>query len=130
MTGTDRTPAALVTAFLAAMEERDLARASTYLADTVALRFPNGAFDSLDAMVASAGGRYRWVKKRIDTTDSFSSAGVDVVYVSGTLYGVNLHDLPFDGIRFIDRFELRGGKITVQDVWNDLAESGVLARGA
>ena len=28
----------------------------------------------------------------------------------------------FEGIRFIDRFEVIDGKITKQDVWNDMAE--------
>ncbi len=28
----------------------------------------------------------------------------------------------FEGIRFIDRFEVTAGKITRQDVWNDIAE--------
>jgi hypothetical protein len=28
----------------------------------------------------------------------------------------------FSGIRFIDRFEVAGGLIRRQDVWNDLAE--------
>ncbi len=31
---------------------------------------------------------------------------------------------PFDGIRFIDRFELADGKLARQEVWNDLAEAG------
>jgi hypothetical protein len=29
----------------------------------------------------------------------------------------------FEGIRFIDRFELVTGKIQRQDVWNDLGEA-------
>ncbi len=118
----------VATEFLAVMERRDLARARTYLADTVSMRFPNAEYSSLDAMIASAGGRYRWVKKRISATESFTTDDGDVVYVRGTLYGENLHGVPFEGIRFIDRFELRDGKIVAQDVWNDLAESGVLAR--
>ena len=32
------------------------------------------------------------------------------------------------GIRYIDRFVIRNGLIIRQDVWNDLAESGVLDR--
>lgn len=124
----DRTASSVATEFLGAMEVRDLPRARTYLADTVSIRFPSAEHASLDAMIASAGGRYRWVKKRISATETFTTGDVDVVYVRGTLYGENLHGQPFEGIRFIDRFEVRGGKITVQDVWNDLAESGVLAR--
>ena len=29
---------------------------------------------------------------------------------------------PFDGIRFIDRLETKGAKLTRQDVWNDMGE--------
>ena len=29
---------------------------------------------------------------------------------------------PFEGIRFIDRFEVRQGRLSRQDVWNDIAE--------
>jgi len=36
--------------------------------------------------------------------------------------------VPFEGVRFVDRFEVAGGLLTRQDVWNDLAESGVLER--
>lgn len=118
----------IATEFLAAMEERDLNRARTYLSDTLIMRFPGAEYDSLEAMIAAAGGRYRWVKKHVEDVEGFTAGEHDVVYVRGTLFGENVHGQPFDGIRFIDRFELRGGKITVQDVWNDLAESGVLAR--
>jgi hypothetical protein len=40
----------------------------------------------------------------------------------GTLHGVWLDGTPFEGIRFIDRFELADGRIQRQDVWNDMAE--------
>jgi hypothetical protein len=43
-----------------------------------------------------------------------------------TLHGENLHGVQFEGVRYI---VVQGGKITSQQVWNDLAESGVLARG-
>ncbi len=122
------TPDSVASAFLAAMEERDLARARTYLAHDVTMRFPGAAYASLDEMVRAAGGRYRWVKKRITATEHFAVGEADIVYIRGTLYGENLHGEAFADIRFIDRFELRGGKIVAQEVWNDLAESGVLAR--
>jgi hypothetical protein len=44
-----------------------------------------------------------------------------VVYVSGHLSGVFHNGDTFEGIRFIDRFEVVDGKIERQDVWNDLA---------
>jgi hypothetical protein len=38
------------------------------------------------------------------------------------LYGVWCDGSAFNGIRFIDRFTITDGKITSQQVWNDLAE--------
>ena len=48
------------------------------------------------------------------------------VYCRGRLAGVWPDGTPFDGIRFIDRFELADGIrfIGRQEVWNDLAEVG------
>nr|MBZ5087801.1 nuclear transport factor 2 family protein [Salmonella enterica subsp. enterica serovar Typhimurium] len=45
-----------------------------------------------------------------------------VIYSNGTLYGEWPDGRPFAGNRFIDRFEVRDGKITRMDVWNDSAE--------
>ena len=47
---------------------------------------------------------------------------VIVVYRRGTLQGEWPDGISFQGICFIDRFELADGRITRQDVWNDLAE--------
>jgi hypothetical protein len=45
-----------------------------------------------------------------------------VVYIKGTLSGEWPDGTPFEGIRFIDRFEIKGGKLISQEVWNDIAE--------
>jgi hypothetical protein len=115
-------------AFLRAMEERDLERARSLLADGFRLEFPGASYASLEEMVSAAGGRYGWVRKRVARVESLAGQGREVVYVTGTLYGENLAGVPFDGVRFIDRFELVGGRIARQEVWNDLAESGALTR--
>jgi hypothetical protein len=44
------------------------------------------------------------------------------VYVLGTLHGRWLDGRTFEGIRFVDRFEIRDGKIRSQEVWNDAGE--------
>ena len=41
----------------------------------------------------------------------------------GTLYGEWLDGTAFAESRFIDRFEMEGGLLTRQDVWNDMAET-------
>lgn len=119
-----------VQTFLRTMEARDLDTAQAMMADNARIIFPNNQqFLSQQAMVDSAKGRYQWVKKTFDEIDHFRREdGADVVYIMGTLYGVNNHDVAFDGIRYIDRFVVVDNKITEQSVWNDLAESGVLHR--
>ena len=45
-----------------------------------------------------------------------------IVYCFGTLNGEWPDGQAFSGIRFIDRFEITQGRITRQQVWNDIAE--------
>lgn len=116
-------------ALLEALERRALEEALPRLAPGFTMVFPGPArFTDLQAMVEGAKRRYRRVAKLVEDVDAFERDGDWVVYVRGTLYGENLRGVPFEGIRFIDRFESRGGRFTRQDVWNDLAESGVLSR--
>jgi ketosteroid isomerase-like protein len=116
-------PAEQVRAFLDAMERRDLAAARGFLADDFAMLFPGSArFSRLEDLVAHGAGRYRWVKKRIERVDESPEDGGTVVYCFGTLYGEWPDGRAFEDIRFIDRFVVRGGKLTDQKVWNDIGE--------
>ena len=118
---------ALVKRFLRAMEGRDLETAEALMAPGARITFPgNKVFSSQREMVEASRGRYQWVKKTFDQVDAFAVDDGQVVYVMGTLYGVNRHDVSFSDVRYIDRFLLKDGHIVQQDVWNDLAESGVL----
>jgi hypothetical protein len=70
--------------------------------------------------------RYQSVLKtfeRIETTFKSQDASV---YCYGTLQGVSLDGRPFENIRFSDRFAISNGKITQQEVWNDLAQAEVV----
>jgi hypothetical protein len=92
-------PEAVVRQYLDAMERRDLAAARSLLAPGFTMMFPGGKrFDSLEQLVESARKRY------------------------GTLHGELLDGSPYSGIRFIDRFTVRSGKLVDQNVWNDMAE--------
>jgi hypothetical protein len=75
--------------------------------------------------------RYRWVKKRIERTETVArstganSAGSDegdIVYSLGTLYGEWPDGTPFEGNRYVDRYLVKNGLIVQMDVWNDSAE--------
>jgi len=112
-------PEAAVRAYLDAMERRDLAAAKALLAPGFFMVFPgNKRFDALEQLVESAKGRYRSARK---TYERYETAG-DAVYCYGTLHGELLDGSPYSGIRFIDRFTVRDGKLVDQNVWNDMAE--------
>ncbi len=118
---------AFVQEFLRRMEARDLEAAQALMDPGARITFPGPTvFKSQAEMVEASRGRYEWIKKTFDRTEVVTAEGAAVVYIMGTLYGVNRHGVPFSDIRYIDRFEVRGGLIARQDVWNDLAESGVL----
>lgn len=118
----------LVTRFLRLMEERQLDEAEKLMAVDARIIFPGGVqYDNQRDMVTAVKGRYQWIKKTLDRIDAYQREdGNIVVIISGTLYGINRHGVHFESIRYIDRFDVRHNLILGQDVWNDLAESGVL----
>ena len=116
-------PGDLVIAYLKAMENRDLETAEVMLHPDFQMIFPNTKpMNSLTELIAWAKGRYRFVRKTNDAVEAFQAGGTTVIYVRGTLAGEWPDGRPFHDIRFVDRFEVRDGKIARQDVWNDLAE--------
>jgi len=109
----------LVRQYLDAMERRDLAAAKSFLAPGFHMLFPGGQrFDTLEALVEWAKGRYRSARKNYER---FDTAG-EVVYCFGTLHGELLDGTPYERVRFIDRFTVRDGRLVDQQVWNDMGE--------
>lgn len=115
-------PAQLVHEFLAAMEARDLDLAATYLADDFIMCFPGAQpFRKLEELVNWARGRYQAVYKNFSDTSVAYQRDRVVVTCHGLLHGHWLTGESFEGVRFIDRFEIQANKLVRQDVWNDLA---------
>lgn len=115
----------MVQDFLELTSSRELDQAAAYLADGATMVFPGGyRFTSLTEMAEQAKKRYRWVRKRMERWDVFPAqeSGVTTVYCLGTLYGEDLNGQPFEGVRFVDRFEIENGRIRLQEVWNDLGQ--------
>ena len=111
-------PERIVRAYLDAMERRDLTTAKSFLAPGFFMIFPGDKrFDSLEQLVEWAKGRY---KRALKKYDRYETAG-ETVYCFGTLHGELLDGSTYSGIRFIDRFTVRGGKLVDQNVWNDMA---------
>jgi phenylpyruvate tautomerase PptA (4-oxalocrotonate tautomerase family) len=112
----------IVRTFLKAMEEHDLTSARLLLADGFEMTFPgNAKFSKLEELVAWSKGRYSSIGKTFEGFDTSFRGREEVVTCHGTLNGIWLDGSNFSGIRFMDRFTLSNGKITSQQVWNDLA---------
>ncbi|SHH94171.1 nuclear transport factor 2 family protein [Marivita hallyeonensis] len=116
-------PSTIVRDYLTSMEARDLEAAQSMLREDFQMVFPaTDPMTRLSELIEWSKARYRSVKKTYDGFDALHGNGVAVVYARGTLHGEWLDGTPFDGIRFIDRFEISEGKIVRQDVWNDMGE--------
>ncbi|MEM9104642.1 MAG: tautomerase family protein [Pseudomonadota bacterium] len=115
----------LVRSFLAAMEARDLEKAQSMLGEGFTMHFPGAEpMHHLEELISWARPRYRFVKKTYEGFDVMQGPGAEtLVYCRGTLSGEWLDGSLFDGVRFIDRFEIEGGLLRRQDVWNYMAET-------
>lgn len=117
-------PQDLVRAYLDAMEARDLPLAQSFLAPGFSMEFPGPVrMDSLAQVLEWAKPRYRFVRKTYDRYDAAGTLDDGVIYCFGTLSGEWPDGTPFSGIRFIDRFAVRDGRLADQKVWNDLGET-------
>jgi hypothetical protein len=121
------TPAEVVDEFLRIIMIPDPEGARRYTAPGMRIRFTGGrAMGDPSECTAFNRSRYKWVKKRIERTETVARApgsdDEDVVYSLGTLYGEWPDGTPFEGNRYVDRYVVRQGLITQMDVWNDSAE--------
>lgn len=121
--GSERPDAsALVHGFLDRMQQRDLAAAQALLAPDFQMTFPGApAMQQLEQLVQWSRSRYLRVEKVYARFDECWTGDGAIVYCFGQLHGTWLDGSAFEGIRFIDRFDVRDGKICRQDVWNDMA---------
>ena len=112
---------AVVRAFLEAMQSRDLEAAQRFLAPEFAMHFPgSGPLHRLQELVDWSRTRYKHVGKTFERFEECWGEDRTVVFCSGTLHGEWLDGNKFEGIRFVDRFEVSDGLLQRQDVWNDL----------
>lgn len=119
-----RDGAEIVQSFLLAMQDRDLVAAQGHLGEDFTMRFPGAApMTSLEDLIEWSSTRYAKVAKTYEGFDQSMSGDRLVVYARGSLHGDWLDGAPFKDIRFIDRFEIDGERIVLQEVWNDLAEA-------
>lgn len=119
------TPAEIVDEYLRILMIPDPASARRFVAPDLRIRFTGGrAMRDPAECAAFNAGRYAWVKKRIERTETVSG-GTDeetIVYSLGTLYGTWPDGAEFEGNRYVDRYVVSHGLIREMEVWNDSAE--------
>lgn len=119
----------LVWDFLALFAQTRYAEANRYLATGCRMQFPGGAeFTDCTALPQRSSTIYRWVHKVFERIDEIAAPEGTIVYNFGTLRGEWTDGVPFSGVRYIDRFVVRDGKIVDQKVWNDLCLAAAARR--
>jgi len=124
MTSSEKT-ISIARRFLDLMEDRQVDKARALLAPDFQAIYPGDRrFRTLDDLTASGNKVYRDVRKRHDLTLHVptDADGLETVIFYGTLSGTWADGSTFQGIRFTDRFRLRGSLIVEQQVWNDIGQ--------
>ena len=109
--------------FLEASMVPDPETAARYISPRLRITFTGGReYRHPSETAAFNAHRYRVVKKKMERFDVVQGEGRTVVYSLGTLYGEWPDGTPFEGNRYVDRFEVEDGRIVRMEVWNDSAE--------
>ena len=73
-------------------------------------------------MIDHLSPRYEWAAKEFDRWIETESTAVGI----GTLYGVDNDGEEFDGVRYVDVFDVEDGRVVHWEFWNDLAAEGIV----
>ena len=124
-------PIPLVKDFLAAIAARNLDHANTLVSgDFAMIANGNQRFAKLQDFVASSKARQKSIMKHPDSFELLRSTDGDVVYCLGTMSGLWLDGSAYSGVRFVDRFVIRAGRICALQVWSDMAEFRPLTKAS
>ncbi|HMN82033.1 MAG TPA: nuclear transport factor 2 family protein [Burkholderiaceae bacterium] len=132
LTPLEREAAAIVDEYLRLAMIPDPEAAARFVSKNLVVTFTGGRPMRTPAdTTAFNARRYAWVRKRIARTDVVAGGSPEctIVYSLGTLHGAWPDGTPFEGNRYVDRFEVSHGLIVKQDVWNDSAERIMIRAG-
>lgn len=119
-------PRAVVELFFDRMADDDRRRSITELsAPDPTITLPGACFtgeNAFEEFLDYLATRYEWATKEFDR---WIVSGSTVVSI-GTLSGVDNRGAAFEGIRYVDVYEVVDGRIARLDIWNDLFVAGVV----
>jgi ketosteroid isomerase-like protein len=114
---------ATVKTFLDALMRRDMEAVDVLLGPGFRMTVSGGhVFTSPAEFAAFSKGRHKSAKKTTDRYDAIPGDDCTIVYAMGSMAGVWNDDTTYEGVRYIDRFEVAHGKIVDMRVWSDMSE--------
>jgi len=126
------TTISIARSFLDLMEDGEIEKTRALLAPDFFAIYPGDRrFTTLEDLAASVSKLHRDVRKQHDLTLHVPADAdrIETVIFYGTLKGTWADGSAFEGIRFTDRFRLRGPLIIEQQVWNDMGEARLRLAG-
>ena len=113
----------VVHAFIQAVNERDLEATRAATGPGLTMTFPgNTEMHSIDEFFTWVAGRSPKSAYLYDTIDVIEDGDALVAYASGSVEGETVSGLAFSGVRVIDRFVIRKGKVVQKEAWSDMAD--------
>ncbi|MNL34386.1 hypothetical protein D3C87_1563570 [compost metagenome] len=105
------------------MHRADAEAARRTLAPAYELVFPGPAsFTNVGAIFEWFAKRYSVARYSYGAMDAIELPHRVIVYATGSVDGTLLDGTRFEGVRYIDRFDIVNDKITRKEVWSDMAD--------
>jgi hypothetical protein len=112
-----------VKTFLEALGRRDMVEVDGLLGPGFRMIVSGGhVFTSPAEFAAFSKARHIRAKKTTDRYDAMPGDDCIVVYAMGSMAGTWNDGTTFEGVRYIDRFEVAHDKIVDMRVWSDMSE--------
>ena len=116
-------PVTVVKSFLDAMRRRDFAAMEKLMAPEFKMTVSGSSvFKHPREFAAQSGKRQKSARKTTDRYDEIPTVDGGVVFAMGSMAGEWLNGTTYSGVRYIDRFEVKHGKIVDMNVWSDMSE--------
>lgn len=113
----------LIGRFIQAVNDHDAPRAQACLAPGARLVFPGPTeFHQVADFLEWSGPRYEKALYTYGQMELVAGADRAVVYAQGVVSGVFADGVGFEGVRYVDRFEIVEGLIVSKEVWSDMGD--------
>ena len=113
----------VVRTFIEAVNERNVEATRAATGPGLTMTFPgNTVMHSIDEFFAWVAGRSPKSAYLYDTIDVLEDGDALVAYACGSVVGETASGLAFSGVRVIDKFVIRNGRVVEKEAWSDMAD--------